>query len=85
MVFRWASSYRGRLQTGYNPEANPLSQKYEKLKTLLKELFQLDQPDLDFGLYRLNGKRTLSRIGRRGLGETPAAGRRGPRFTNQLE
>jgi hypothetical protein len=27
--------------------------KYEKLKTLLKELFQLDQPDLDFGLYRV--------------------------------
>ena len=29
-----------------------MSQKYEKLKTLLQELFQLDQPDLDFGLYR---------------------------------
>ena len=28
-----------------------MSQQYEKLKTLLKELFQLDQPDLDFGLY----------------------------------
>ena len=28
-----------------------MSQKYEKLKTLLKELFQLDQPDLDFGFY----------------------------------
>ncbi len=27
--------------------------KYEKLKSLLKELFQLDQPDLDFGLYRI--------------------------------
>ena len=27
-----------------------MSQKYEKLKTLLMELFQLDQPDLDFGL-----------------------------------
>ena len=27
--------------------------KYKKLKTLLKELFQLDQPDLDFGLYRI--------------------------------
>ena len=26
---------------------------FEKLKTLLKELFQLDQPDLDFGLYRV--------------------------------
>ena len=26
-----------------------MSQKYEKLKALLKELFQLDQPDLDFG------------------------------------
>ena len=30
-----------------------MSQKYEKLKMLLKELFQLDQPDLDFGLYRI--------------------------------
>ena len=30
-----------------------MTQKYEKLKTLLKELFQLDQPDLDFGLYRI--------------------------------
>src|ERR1035437_4173220 len=30
-----------------------MSEKYEKLKTLLKELFQLDQPDLDFGLYRI--------------------------------
>lgn len=30
-----------------------MSQKYEKLKTLLKELFQLDQPDLDFGFYRV--------------------------------
>ena len=30
-----------------------MSQKYEKLTTLLKELFQLDQPDLDFGLYRV--------------------------------
>ena len=30
-----------------------MSQKYEKLKTLLKELFQLDQPDLDFGIYRV--------------------------------
>ncbi len=30
-----------------------MSQKYEKLKTLLQELFQLDQPDLDFGLYRV--------------------------------
>ena len=30
-----------------------MNQKHEKLKTLLKELFQLDQPDLDFGLYRV--------------------------------
>jgi adenine-specific DNA-methyltransferase len=30
-----------------------MNQKYEKLKTLLKELFQLDQPDLDFGIYRI--------------------------------
>lgn len=30
-----------------------MSQKFEKLKRLLEELFQLDQPDLDFGLYRI--------------------------------
>jgi adenine-specific DNA-methyltransferase len=30
-----------------------MSQKFEKLKSLLRELFQLDQPDLDFGLYRI--------------------------------
>lgn len=30
-----------------------MNHNYEKLKTLLKELFQLDQPDLDFGLYRI--------------------------------
>ena len=26
---------------------------FDKLIRLLKELFQLDQPDLDFGLYRI--------------------------------
>ena len=30
-----------------------MSQNYDKLKTLQHELFQLDQPDLDFGLYRV--------------------------------
>lgn len=30
-----------------------MNPKYEKLKNLLKELFQLDQPDLDFGIYRI--------------------------------
>ena len=30
-----------------------MSQKFEELKTLLRELFQIDQPDLDFGLYRV--------------------------------
>ncbi len=30
-----------------------MNQKFEELKTLLRELFQLDQPDLDFGLYRV--------------------------------
>ena len=30
-----------------------MSQRFEKLKGLLKELFQLDQPDLDFGIYRV--------------------------------
>ncbi|MBZ0186064.1 MAG: hypothetical protein K8F91_07380, partial [Candidatus Obscuribacterales bacterium] len=30
-----------------------MNPKFEKLKRLLMELFQLDQPDLDFGLYRI--------------------------------
>ena len=30
-----------------------MNHRYQKLKTLLMELFQLDQPDLDFGLYRV--------------------------------
>ena len=30
-----------------------MSKKFDKLVVLLKELFQLDQPDLDFGLYRI--------------------------------
>jgi adenine-specific DNA-methyltransferase len=38
------------MECGMNTNANP---KYEKLKNFLKELFQLDQPDLDFGIYRI--------------------------------
>ena len=30
-----------------------MTRNYDKLKTLLIQLFQLDQPDLDFGLYRI--------------------------------
>ena len=30
-----------------------MTQQYAKLKSLLEELFQLNQPDLDFGLYRV--------------------------------
>lgn len=30
-----------------------MSKKFDKLIKLLKELFQLDRPDLDFGLYRI--------------------------------
>lgn len=30
-----------------------MSKNFDKLINLLKELFQLDQPDLDFGLYRI--------------------------------
>ena len=30
-----------------------MNSQYKKLTTLLKELFQLDQPDLDFGIYRV--------------------------------
>src|SRR5436190_24403226 len=48
---------RSRRRCGGHDDAretgHAMSQKYEKLKTLLKELFQLDQPDLDFGLYRI--------------------------------
>jgi adenine-specific DNA-methyltransferase len=33
------------------PDASPA--KFKKLVSLLKELFQLDQPDLDFGIYRI--------------------------------
>lgn len=30
-----------------------MSERLNKLIALLKELFQLDQPDLDFGFYRV--------------------------------
>lgn len=30
-----------------------MNERYDKLKGLLMELFQLDQPDLDFGIYRI--------------------------------
>lgn len=30
-----------------------MTQRFDKLVALLKELFQLDQPDLDFGFYRV--------------------------------
>lgn len=30
-----------------------MSERYENLKVRLNELFQLDQPDLDFGSYRI--------------------------------
>lgn len=36
----------------------PMNTKYKKLRNLLRELFQLDQADLDFGIYRImNQKR----------------------------
>jgi adenine-specific DNA-methyltransferase len=34
-------------------KSNVTNQKFTRLKTLLMELFQLDQPELDFGLYRI--------------------------------
>lgn len=37
--------------TDTHPAASPA--KFKKLVTLLKELFQLDQPDLDFGICRI--------------------------------
>ena len=30
-----------------------MNRSFKKLVTLLKELFQLDRPDLDFGFYRI--------------------------------
>ncbi|SHG97985.1 adenine-specific DNA-methyltransferase [Hydrocarboniphaga daqingensis] len=41
--------------TQANSASNPAAglPKFKKLVTLLKELFQLDQPDLDFGIYRI--------------------------------
>lgn len=30
-----------------------MTEKFEQLKSLLEDLFQLDQPDLDFGLYKI--------------------------------
>ena len=30
-----------------------MSKRYSKLRDTLEELFQLDQPDLDFGFYRI--------------------------------
>ena len=32
-----------------------------KLKTILREMFQLDQADLDFGIYRIMNQTTLSK------------------------
>ena len=31
--------------------------RFERLKAKLMELFQLDQPDLDFGIYRIMNKK----------------------------
>jgi len=41
-----------RCECNLNKKRDAHEPKFEKLKALLKELFQLDQPDLDFGLYR---------------------------------
>lgn len=30
---------------------------YEKLKSILREMFQMDQADLDFGIYRIMNAR----------------------------
>jgi len=39
-----------------------MSEKFERLRQLLRELFQLDHPELDFGLYRImQAKRGRSR------------------------
>ena len=36
-----------------NNMVHNIEQRFGKLVTLLRELFQIDQPDLDFGLYRI--------------------------------
>ena len=33
--------------------ASPSTEKFDRLKTILREMFQLDRGDLDFGLYRI--------------------------------
>ena len=40
-------------ETTQAKEPTRMSKQFDKLVPLLKELFQLDQPDLDFGLYRI--------------------------------
>ena len=44
-----------------------MSQKYDKLRTLLKDFFQLDQSDLEFGLYPVMHAKSaeVSQIARR--------------------
>ena len=39
MASHWKSSCRARSLTGCNPEMKPVTKKYEKLKTLLKNYF----------------------------------------------
>lgn len=36
-----------------------MTERYQKLKRKLEELFQLDRPELDFGIYRRDGRRAL--------------------------
>ncbi len=38
-----------------------MTQRFDKLVVLLKELFQLDQPDLDFGFYRVKDEIAFTR------------------------
>jgi adenine-specific DNA-methyltransferase len=45
--------YVGKLFDDNHKELIQMSKQFDKLIVLLKELFQLDQPDLDFGLYRI--------------------------------
>jgi adenine-specific DNA-methyltransferase len=40
-------------KTDLRPPTSIMNPQFLKLKNLLKELFQLDQPDLDFGIYRI--------------------------------
>lgn len=48
-----AEETSAEMRPAWTKGESELSPQFEKLKALLQELFQLDQPDLDFGIYRI--------------------------------